>query len=1092
MEIYSEDFQYLQDAVETECKNIIDSVMDNNGSPVIVEGFNPIIDPDDSTKIKVTQSGGQGKLLTSSGIMLTTSSDYSGISLANSTPGITNIITAVITTTYGTYNKDTLVVDEGVQNAIDYYDYTNVYNRSIITGSIICYTSAQYSALTNKGWVVILGTVYVDTITGALVISTSGRVYAKTRITNESVELDDLSTDFMLPQTMVEYTPIATVDDQFYGSPVDLVTDLNDIRTQIRNIKVTENWDDYLVGAAANDPEMNYLHRSGIFVDKLTGFNYTLSSTGTSIEIGGGKLLINNQLIYDEAPGSLSIPAGESTTVGDYTEAKPGITSETQYFANDTSTVILAHKPIDYDSIHIFSRDVADTYKEYIKDTDYTVNETNGTITAISGRDIDNETVDVYYTWGNYRTDLITISSTGIHYVEGTPTSTHKPLPPSITSSGVVPLYYISRLPMTDTITSSGISKVNFETIPVKELRELNYNDIAQYQGDGGAYNELITSDLGTMGFFATATDLSVAKASGWDEFSLDSGTGTGTSTGITMNDTVYMETYMYTRSTDKIWLLCKPVSTATTITFGYEATCGSGTYTNVTRTMPYFSGPSIPDNIIPLLLLESGVSEGITKMKLSITSGASSISFWKILVGGSDLSYIYPSLKNSICSFDALINRGVVSTNYNLSGGPSALHSNNSGTNSTAFGYHALYTNNTNDNSGFGSYALYSTNAINNSGFGSRVLYTNSSGIGNSGFGSYALYNNNASYNSGFGTNALYTNSIGVRNTANGYQALYNSVGDDNTGFGHNALYNITTGSYRNTALGSGAGDTLTTGHNVTCIGYKSQPSSATTSNELSLGDDLVVSLRMISGLIPKFRNGLELSYSNATTVGVSAGTCSDSINTTIIKSPTALTITGTGAAGWYHCFIRREVATGTVIAISSSVSPITWNSTTIPWSTTTYNYRYLGSFYWTGAAVRTFNQTGNMFLWSQPTQDFMVVPTEPDGSNTTSYTGTIAIPSGINCLAFVDLYTSEWGPLGAGYMITLLSCPDDTDYTPDATHFHFLYSAYGDYNGPVWVRTNTSSQIRIREFGGQHSYGLAGYIYFGINTHGYINPLI
>jgi hypothetical protein len=49
-----------------------------------------------------------------------------------------------------------------------------------------------------------------------------------------------------------------------------------------------------------------------------------------------------------------------------------------------------------------------------------------------------------------------------------------------------------------------------------------------------------------------------------------------------------------------------------------------------------------------------------------------------------------------------------------------------------------------------------------------------------------------------------------------------------------------------QNTALGALAGNSLTTGTNVTCVGYNAQPSSATATNEVSLGSSAVRRFRV------------------------------------------------------------------------------------------------------------------------------------------------------------------------------------------------------------------------------------------------------
>ena len=48
-----------------------------------------------------------------------------------------------------------------------------------------------------------------------------------------------------------------------------------------------------------------------------------------------------------------------------------------------------------------------------------------------------------------------------------------------------------------------------------------------------------------------------------------------------------------------------------------------------------------------------------------------------------------------------------------------------------------------------------------------------------------------------------------------------------------------------KNTILGSLAGDSLTTGHNNTCLGYDAEPGSSTANNSVTLGNSSISSLR-------------------------------------------------------------------------------------------------------------------------------------------------------------------------------------------------------------------------------------------------------
>ena len=106
---------------------------------------------------------------------------------------------------------------------------------------------------------------------------------------------------------------------------------------------------------------------------------------------------------------------------------------------------------------------------------------------------------------------------------------------------------------------------------------------------------------------------------------------------------------------------------------------------------------------------------------------------------------------------------------------------------------------------------------------------------------------------NNGVGYRSLYSLSSGIRNVTSGSLAVY-SITSGNANFcgGYYAGRDISTGN-NNTFVGADAGyrqdnDTtnrLTTGSNVTCIGYASIPTSGTATNEITLGDNDITSLR-------------------------------------------------------------------------------------------------------------------------------------------------------------------------------------------------------------------------------------------------------
>ena len=114
----------------------------------------------------------------------------------------------------------------------------------------------------------------------------------------------------------------------------------------------------------------------------------------------------------------------------------------------------------------------------------------------------------------------------------------------------------------------------------------------------------------------------------------------------------------------------------------------------------------------------------------------------------------------------------------------------------------------------------------------GHRAGYAGGSNWGNTGIGSYAV-------------DAL---TSGYYNTGVGYGALSNvSSGYQNTGLGVNAGEDISTGD-NNTAIGFKAlGNTSSayTGDNNICIGYLATPSSTSVSNEITLGNSDIATLR-------------------------------------------------------------------------------------------------------------------------------------------------------------------------------------------------------------------------------------------------------
>jgi trimeric autotransporter adhesin len=165
-----------------------------------------------------------------------------------------------------------------------------------------------------------------------------------------------------------------------------------------------------------------------------------------------------------------------------------------------------------------------------------------------------------------------------------------------------------------------------------------------------------------------------------------------------------------------------------------------------------------------------------------------------------------------------------------NVAIGTQSLFYNTSGYNNTGIGFGVLHTNTTgNYNTSLGSGALYSNSTGNNNiAIGYNSLLSNTSGLSNIAVGTGALYSNTVKNNLvAVGDSALYNNGLGANDS---YQAA------DNTAVGSKALFSNTTG-FRNTAYGNSSLSSNTTGTTNTAIGYDALTLNTTGSNNTANG---------------------------------------------------------------------------------------------------------------------------------------------------------------------------------------------------------------------------------------------------------------
>lgn len=218
-------------------------------------------------------------------------------------------------------------------------------------------------------------------------------------------------------------------------------------------------------------------------------------------------------------------------------------------------------------------------------------------------------------------------------------------------------------------------------------------------------------------------------------------------------------------------------------------------------------------------------------------------------LIGNRSGVYVSSGNYNSALGYEALVNTTTAANNVAV--GYQALNGNTTAGNNTAVGYQAAYSNTTTGSGlvAIGYRALYSASAISD---GTAVGYqAGYSGGGNdsTAIGYNALYSSTSGRNTAVGANALrFVTSSGADNVAVGASAGYSTTAAGGTFIGASAGALVSTGP-NNTIIGNQAGYTgtnnLTTGGNNTLIGYNAAASAATVSNEITLGNSSIATLR-------------------------------------------------------------------------------------------------------------------------------------------------------------------------------------------------------------------------------------------------------
>ena len=225
---------------------------------------------------------------------------------------------------------------------------------------------------------------------------------------------------------------------------------------------------------------------------------------------------------------------------------------------------------------------------------------------------------------------------------------------------------------------------------------------------------------------------------------------------------------------------------------------------------------------IVEFQIGEGTLLEGDTVALQAFPASAGGDSIWTEV--GDDAVYDGDIKVNGVT-----VGKGSGDIELNTAVGSNALRKNTTGTRNTVVGRSSMYqSETTNGNTAVG-YDVMGKNIAgnNNTAVGNNSL-TSETGSNNVAVGNNSLQNNTGGNNSAIGRNALVSNTGGNENVSVGSGSLFNSTGNNNT------------------AIGYLSGNTLTSGSNNIFLGNNAQPSSATVSNEVTIGNDSVSKTRL------------------------------------------------------------------------------------------------------------------------------------------------------------------------------------------------------------------------------------------------------
>jgi Ca2+-binding RTX toxin-like protein len=256
----------------------------------------------------------------------------------------------------------------------------------------------------------------------------------------------------------------------------------------------------------------------------------------------------------------------------------------------------------------------------------------------------------------------------------------------------------------------------------------------------------------------------------------------------------------------------------------------GGSMYSGILGNYNLFFGPS--GNSTATGIENTGVGQGSVK---SLTTGSMNVGIGRdaltsLTIGSGNVAIGGQAMQNSINTWDS------------TAIGSMALMNNQTGVGNTAIGKLSLSDNiSGGNNTGVGDSALrFTTTGAGNVAMGYRAAEANTTGTDNVVIGRGAgLNTTSGSQNVVVGSGSMYgATADSSNNVALGYNTLLSYSGNDATAVGSLALVNST--GIRNTALGSAAGASITSGLENIFVGYGSGSNinqNVTASNSIAIG---------------------------------------------------------------------------------------------------------------------------------------------------------------------------------------------------------------------------------------------------------------